>query len=149
MIPHHSNHNLTEEKKELCKKQFCLFRRNSEMEVHSKAALFISDKKKTTVCVHDKRPWRTYIYTLQTLTHEEFLIPRIKPKKRWVKTTDTPLERRKSRHDSWTHDLSVTNWGQTYKLIFEEKVFVPFSCLPTLSSEESFLIQLCYSLTKR
>lgn len=44
-IPHHSNHNLTEEKKELCKKQFCLFRRNSELEVHSKAALFISDKK--------------------------------------------------------------------------------------------------------
>lgn len=44
-IPRHSNHNLTEEKKELCKKQFCLFRRNSELEVHSKAALFISDKK--------------------------------------------------------------------------------------------------------
>lgn len=64
------------------------FRRNSELEAHSKAALFLSDKEKQLFAFMMKD-----LETLQTLTNQEFLIPRIQPKKRWVKTTGTPSER--------------------------------------------------------
>lgn len=56
-----------------------------------------------------------------TDVNEEFLIPRIQPKKRWVETTDTPLERRKSRHDSWTQDYPSQIGDKLIKAIWSLK----------------------------